>query len=135
VNRNALLSRDERALLARMPEHVEPGVRILANPRTGADFGYFLTGLDIFPAKYQLPRSPAYQLLMTQLQFATENPEVCDAVRALRAHYVLDFGADWVPPWDATALPGFTGFEGVPGFELVDRQGAASLWRITACGS
>ncbi|HET8927940.1 MAG TPA: DUF6541 family protein, partial [Microbacterium sp.] len=126
------LTLDERALLERLPDSVEPGARVLGNPGTGAAFGYALSGVDVFPAKWQLPRSPAFALLGERLVDAAVDPEVCAAADALDAQYVLDFG----PGDEGTGrvqLPGLTGFEDALGFELVDREGAAALWRITAC--
>ncbi|MDQ2671122.1 MAG: hypothetical protein M3Y31_10860, partial [Gemmatimonadota bacterium] len=126
------LTLDERALLERLPDTVDPGARVLGNPGTGAAFGYALTGVDVFPAKWQLPRSADFALLGERLVDASVDPAVCAAVDALDAAYVLDFG----PGDEGTGRverAGFTGFEQAQGFELVDREGDASLWRITAC--
>ena len=133
VTGTAWLDRDERALLARVADEVEPGATVLGNPGTGAALGYFLTGVDIFPAKWPVPTNPAYTLLKTELPNAATDPAVCEAVRDLNAGYVLDFGEGDVGPGIVQKMPGFTGFEGVPGFELVDSEGEAKLWRITAC--
>lgn len=126
------LTVDERALIQRLPETVEPGARVLGNPGTGAAFGYALSGVDVFPAKWQVPRGSAYLLLSERLSDIATDPEVCEAVDALGADYVLDFG-----PGDKgtgrVQLPGFTGLDGLSGFELADREGTASLWRITGC--
>lgn len=134
VHPDGWLSPDERALLARLPEEVPADATVLGNPHTGAALGYFLTGRHVFPAKWQVPSDPAYTLLKQRLHDAATDPEVCDAVRALHADYVLDFGIGTLnAPGTVEQMPGFTGFEGVPGFELVDRVGDASLWRIAAC--
>jgi len=133
VTDNAWLDRDERALLSRIADEVEPGARVLSNPGTGAALGYFLSGVDILPAQWWVPRDPAYTLLKTELPDAATDPAVCEAVRELDADYVLDFGEGDVGPGRVQKMPGFTGLEGQPGFELVDREGSASLWRITAC--
>lgn len=134
VTANAWLSADERALIARLPGDVEPGARILANPHTGAALAYYLSGVDVYPAKWQVPTDAAYTLLRDHLHEATTDPAVCDAVRTLGAQYVLDFGyIDPNAPGTFVPMPGFTDFDGVPGFELVDSEGDASLWRITAC--
>jgi len=134
VNENAWLDPDERALLARLADEVPDGATVLGNPHTGAALAYFLTGVDVFPAKWQVPRNGAYSLLKKQLPHAAADPAVCDAVRELGASYVLDFGEGDVGPGTVQKMPGFTGFEGVDGFELVDQEGDAKLWRITACG-
>lgn len=134
VDKNAWLSSDERALLARLADEVPEDVTVLGNPHTGAALGYFLTGRDVFPAKWQVPSDPAYTLLKTRLHDAATDPAVCDAVRALNAEYVLDFGIGSLnAPGTVEQMPGFTAFDSVPGFQLVDREGDASLWRITAC--
>lgn len=126
------LTTDERVLLERLRDTVDPGARVLGNPGTGAAFGYALSGVDVFPAKWQLPRSADFALLGERLVDASVDSAVCAAVDALDAEYVLDFG-----PGDAgtgrVELPGFTGLEQAQGFDLVDREGDASLWRITAC--
>ncbi|MDQ2670788.1 MAG: hypothetical protein M3Y31_09165, partial [Gemmatimonadota bacterium] len=126
------LTLDERALIERLSETIEPGARVLGNPGTGAAFGYALSGADVYPAKWQLPRGSAFLLLGERLAHLATDPEVCAAVDALDADYVLDFGSG-----DAgtgrVEMPGFTGFEGLAGFELADREGLASLWRITGC--
>lgn len=135
VNENAWLDPDERALLLRLDEDVPDGAVVLANPHTGAALAYFLTGVDVFPAKWQVPRDVDYGLVKNRLHDAATDPEVCDAVRALDAQYVLDFGLgdQATAPGTVQQMPGFTDLEGVDGFELVDQQGDAKLWRITAC--
>jgi hypothetical protein len=127
------LSLDERALIARLPETVVPGARVIGNPGTGASFAYALTGVDVYPAKWQVPRSPDYNLLAQNLRDAASDPAVCDAVDRLHVQYVLDFGPG-DPGTGHVKMPGMTRFTGQPGFVSVDRAGAASLWRITACG-
>lgn len=126
------LNTDEWNLLRRLPESVPAGAVVLANPGTGAAFGYALTGVDVRPPQWQVPNDPAFLLLGERLSTDASDPAVCAAVRDLGAGYVLDFG-----PGDRNVghviLPGLTGFEGQPGFDLVDREGEASLWRITAC--
>lgn len=134
VSDHSWLSIDEWALLDRLADHVEPGVRVLGNPGTGAAFGYALTGVDVFPRQWWVPTDPAYTLLKMRLHEAATDPAVCEAVHDLDARYVLDFGIGDTGPGRVEPMPGFTGFEGTPGFELVDREGEASLWRITACG-
>lgn len=133
VSERAWLDPDERAILARLDDHVPSGVTVLGNPHTGAALAYFLTGVDVFPAKWQVPRGGAYTLLKARLPEAAENPDVCAAVRELDAGYVLDFGEGDVGPGAVQKMAGFTRLDGVSGFELVDREGEAKLWRITAC--
>lgn len=126
------LSPDERTLLERLAQTVATGERIIGNPGTGAAFGYALSGADVYPAKWQVPLAPAYGVLAQGLRDASSEPAVCDAVAALDVAYVLDFGAG-DRGTGRVRMPGLTGFAGQSGFELVDSEGSASLWRVTAC--
>jgi hypothetical protein len=127
------LSTDERALLESLGEHVEAGARVIANPSTGAGFGYMLSGVDVYPRTWSPPRTAAWNLIAERLRDAGEDPEVCVALKSFGDPlYVLDFG----PGEDAPGrflMPGMTDFAGRPGFELVTERGDVSLWRITAC--
>lgn len=127
------LSADERDLLESLGEYVEPGARVIANPSTGAGFGYMLSGVDVYPRTWSPPRTAAWNLIAEQLRDAGEDPEVCAALATFGdPQYVLDFG----PGEDAPGrflMPGMTDFAGQPGFELIAERGDASLWRITAC--
>lgn len=133
VSERSWLDSDERTLLSRMPGEVPAGVTVLSNPGTGAAFGRFLTGVDVYPPRRGVPDDARYTLLKHRLKEVTSSNLVCEAVRGLGAGYVLDFGPGDEGFGRVEKMPGFTGFDGVPGFELVDREGAASLWRITAC--
>lgn len=128
------LSPDERTLLERLPKTTPPDARIIGNPSTGMAFGYMLSGRDVFPRTWQKPGEP-WDVLAQGLRDAGTDPRVCAALAAFGSpEFVLDFGPGESSP-GRYVMPGFTGFAGVPGFRLVDHQGDASLWRITACGS
>lgn len=127
------LSTDERALLERIDEVVEPGTLIIANPSTGAGFGYALSGANVYPRNWSQPDSPAWATLGARLRDVSERPDVCEALHAYGdPRYVLDFGPGDTSP-GRYVLPGMTGFASVKGFELVTAEGDAELWRITAC--
>lgn len=127
------LSTDERVVLESLGEHVKPGVRIIANPSTGAAFGYMLSGLDVYPRTWSPPDDSAWQVVSEHLRDVAENPRVCDALEELGdPEYVLDFGPGEALP-GRYVMPGMTDFAGQPGFERVEKKGTASLWKITAC--
>lgn len=129
----AMLSDDERALIERTPEHVEPGAVIIGNPTAGSGFGYVLTGLDVIPKTWAVPDDDTWTEMGKRLRYLGTDAEACRAWQAAGAPgYVYDFGAGEQSGGRIT-MPGFTRFDDRPGFELVDRQGAASLWRITGC--
>ena len=131
---DAYLNPDERQLLERISDEVPADARVLGNPSTGSGFGYFLSGIDVFPRTWAHPRTEAWQVLAQGLRDVATDPAVCEALTAYgEPRYVLDFGpGDELPGHYLT--PGMTDFAGQPGFELVDSVGDdASLWRITAC--
>ncbi|MBD8022252.1 DUF6541 family protein [Microbacterium gallinarum] len=127
------LSPDERALLERLDVHVAEGERVIGNPSTGMGFGYMLSGVDVFPRTWAPPRTEPWRVIEDDLRDAAEDPAVCEALEVYGSpSYVLDFGLGEDTP-GRFELPGMTDFAGRSGFELVDAEGEASLWRITAC--
>lgn len=130
---DSFLSPDEQVLLERLNEVVTPGSLIIANPSTGAAFGYALSGANVYPRTWSQPDTAAWGVISAHLRDASERDEVCEALRAYSdARYVLDFGPGDTSP-GRTVLPGMTGFDSVEGFELIAAEGDAELWRITAC--
>lgn len=132
---NALsyLSPDERLLLQRLAVTVPADGTVIANPSTGGAFGYMLSGRNVYPRTWRSPDGPAWATVATGLNQAAADPAVCTALADLGSpRYVLDFGPGEASP-GRSVMPGMTGFAGRPGFDKVDEQGDASLWRITAC--
>jgi len=133
ANDESFLSPDERELLERLDEEVPETERVIGNPSTGTGYGYLLSGRDVYPRTWSAPRSAEWAILAERLRDVAVDPDVCDALAMYGSpEYVLDFGEG-----EQTAgrylMPGFTDLSGQDGFELVDREGDASLWRITAC--
>lgn len=129
----SFLDPDERSILARLDEWIPAGERVIANPSTGAGFGYMLSGVDVFPRTWATPRTEAWSTLSAHLRGAAQTPEVCEALAAYGdPQFVLDFGPGDTTPGRYIA-PGMTGFAGRAGFELIAEAGEASLWQITAC--
>lgn len=130
---DAYLNPDERAMLESLDELVDPGARVLGNPSTGTGFGYFLSGVDVYPRTWSPPTSHQWAILGQHLREAAGESEVCDALAAYAdPEYVLDFGPGEQGP-GRYEMPGMTDFVGQDGFELVAEEGDVSLWRITAC--
>lgn len=131
---DAYLNPDERELLESLADEVPADARVLGNPSTGSGFGYFLSGIDVYPRTWAAPRSPQWQTIAQDLRNAADDPAVCEALKTYGdPEFVLDFGPGEKGP-GRYLVPGMTDFAGQPGFELVDSVGDdASLWRITAC--
>ena len=133
IGNDTWLSSDEREILERLPEHVPAGSRVIGNPSTGTGFGYVMSGVDVYPRTWSHPRNATWATIQTGLRDAGTDLAVCDALEMLGTpEFALDFGEGEATP-GRFILPGMTDFAGQPGFELVDSQGDASLWRITAC--
>jgi len=132
VSAQSFLSVDELALLRRLDETVPEDATVIGNPGTGMAFGYAISGRDVIPRTWSPPAGADYAVLWESLRDVATEPAVCDALDTFDARYVLDFGPGEEYPgrW---LMPGFTGLADQPGFELVDREGTASLWRVTAC--
>ena len=108
------------------------GELVVGNPSTGMALGFALGDHPVYPLSWQPPRTSAYDVLASSLNQVATDPDVCPAVDVVGARYVLDFGAGETE-YGRYILPGFTGIDAADGFELVDREGEAALWRITAC--
>ncbi|MFC7618190.1 DUF6541 family protein [Actinokineospora soli] len=129
-----LLSPDEEALLKRLDQHVPPGVKMIGDPWNGSGFSYAFSGRrTLTPHLNEGSMPPEAKTLMNDLSRIGEDPALCALVRELNVYYVLDF--DGRVLWDhPKAYPGLETVEFNRGLVLVDRQGWASLYRITACG-
>lgn len=133
MNDRSYLSDDEYAVLTDLPELVPDDALIIANPSTGAGFGYLLGEREVFPRTWSPPMSEAWNVLASRLNDAGEDDAVCEALAAYGdPDFVLDFGIGGTGPGEYL-MSGMTGFDGRDGFEEIASEGEASLWRITAC--
>lgn len=128
-----LLTEDELALIQRLPELVEPGAGIVGVPQTGASLSYAYTGIPTLLPYGTLPPSQAGKVVYSSLNEMRTDPEVCAAIEETGVRYVLDFGIASVHPGRTVVEPGLRGLTEENGFELVDREGNAALYRITGC--
>ncbi|WP_438353562.1 DUF6541 family protein [Microbacterium sp. CJ88] len=132
VTADSFLSADELAVLERLDQTVPADGVVIGNPGTGMAFGYAISGRNVVPRTWSPPPSGEFGVLWTSLRDVAADPAVCAALDAFGARYVLDFGPGEEYPgrW---LMPGFDRLDGQPGFTLLDRQGAATLWYVTAC--
>lgn len=135
-----LVSIDELALLERLDEEVPDGSVIAGNPWTGTSFAYAVSGRHVLNPHFNAVTDLRAGTINTGLDRALTDPEVCRVVRDLHVDYVLDFGTymrDVGESGVATDVArGYTGLidlESSDVVRLVDREGPARLYRITAC--
>ncbi len=132
-----VLDADERTLLDRLPAEVPAGQSVAGNPWNGSGF---VDALDdrtaLFPhmtSTFDPPRA----VVAAHLRDAASDPAVCEAARALDLRWVLDFGGYHLwggdPSHRDALYPGLEDVGSAPGFRLVDSQGHAKLYELTAC--
>lgn len=135
----AILSEDEFELIERLPDLVDESAVIAGSPWTGTSLAYAIADREVVAPHFNFSRDPNKVIINTRLNKALDDPEVCPALRELDVEYVLDFGRS---AGDVGHDRGFDGLEQYPGLvglassgvvELVDSEGAAKLYRITAC--
>lgn len=138
--RSPLVSTDELALLERLDESVPEGSVVVGNPWTGTSFAYAVSGREVLNPNFNSTTDPRAVIINKELNNALTDPQVCDVVRALGTDYVLDFGKfSRKPGRSGVQLDGASGYVGLLNLKdsgvvtEVDREGAAVLYRITAC--
>lgn len=133
-DRSVILSEDEYNLLNRLDEHVEPGATVVVNPWHGGGLVYAIADREP-TTPYMVPHwSPAVKELNENLENVATDPAVCDAVRQEKAEYVLVLDPKNIS--EIALAENYEGLDEIPerqGFELVDREGDAGLYKITAC--
>ncbi len=130
---NNVLSDDERALIARLPEHVPDGAVIAGSPWTGTSYAYALAGYPVLLSYQKSVPDEDAELILYSFAFEPDSPQVCDALQRTGVRFVLDFGTREVES-GRHEYPGIENLDGNPAAELVDQQGEAKLFRITSCG-
>lgn len=127
-----LLSPDELALLDRLDEEVPSDATVVGSPWTGSSLVYALSDRRaLLPAIFG-ERDEDTLVLMAALRDATTDASVCAAVDSLDVDYALDFGEREVHG-GINQIGGLSNLDESAAVELVDREGDASLYRISAC--
>ncbi|HEY9355988.1 MAG TPA: DUF6541 family protein [Arthrobacter sp.] len=129
-----LVSADELAVIRRLERTVPADSTLLGNPYTGAALSYALGDRKAAQLHILSYISPELQEIYDDLDVVVSDPDVCAAVKDENAYYALDFGSKEVHGGDHTP-PGLKHLDRNPGVELVDSQGEAKLYRITACSN
>lgn len=133
-NDSRLLSDDELALLQRLDDEVPADAVIAGNPYTGTSLAYALADREVLMRHILVDLTPEMEEVNDHLRDADEDPDVCAAVRELGVEYVLDFGDREVHKEAYHPLPGLLDLADSDAVRLVDQQGDAKLYAVTACG-
>jgi hypothetical protein len=129
-----LVSADELAVIQRLHLTVPPDAVLIDNPYTGAALSYALGDRKSAQLHVLSSVSPAVEKIYESAGSVSTDPSVCDAVRQEKGFYILDFGTEEVHGGNHM-VPGLTHLDTNPGLQLIDSQGKAKLYKITACGS
>ena len=128
-----LVSRDEYELIERLDGEIEEGAAVVGNPWTGSSLVYALAGHRPLQLHTIAALDPEEEEIYADLRNALTDPAVCPALEETGVKYVLDFGTQEVH--GAThPYPGLQGLDSSGAVTLVDQEGEAKLYRITACG-
>ena len=127
-----MLSTDEFLLMKRMGRHVSTSEQVLSDPWNGSGYMLAVGGTTPFYAHLNMNWDHDHAYLATNFEHIDSDPQVC---RILTDHHI-DWYADMGGPYVANDPQHqiFNGLHPVPqALQLVDSQGRAKLYRITAC--
>ncbi|MPV87674.1 hypothetical protein GB882_03265 [Georgenia ruanii] len=141
ITYGTVLDADDAAVLSRMPQTLPADAVVLGDPAGGAAYAYAIghrhvvfPQLTVAAIRSPDPREP-HVLLAMHFNRIHWDARVCDAVRAVGATYFYqDTAGDAQGDKVSDTTLGLRNVDTSRGFELVDRAGTVSLWRITACG-
>lgn len=127
-----LMSPDERMLLDRVSTKVPRGDTIIGSPWTGTSLAYAISNRRTLTPHAGNTIPPETLSLMNHLENIRKDPRICSTVRKLHSYYVLDFPG---PTMHDVRIdfPGLDDLRDNSALRVVDRQGPATLYRITGC--
>jgi len=128
-----LLSPDELVLLGRLDSEVPEDATVVGSPWTGTSLVYALSDRRALIPHVYGERDTDTLRLMRSLRDAEPGTPACEAVADLDARYVLDFGDREIHGGDSV-IAGLEDLGESAAVELVDSEGDARLYRVTACG-
>lgn len=133
TNDSPLISSDEMALLMRLKNEIPDDATLIGNPWNGSALAYAFTGRKViqFHILSELPAGS--EKLYAGLNAATTDPSLCPIIQRLDLGYVLDFGHREVHGGD-NGFRGLDNLEAAGVGKLVDSEGQAKVYKLTACG-
>ncbi|MFG6402031.1 DUF6541 family protein [Microbacterium sp. P04] len=129
----------EESFLSEVEQIVGPDAVVANNPFDGSAMAYSLFGIQVLfpalPGNWMGVPSADQQIVMSSLNEAADDPEVCRAVNDLGVEYVveLETGERGIFGYVPEMFAGVDVTPLTPGFEEVLRDGDLALYRVTAC--
>ena len=134
TDNSSILTSDEYSLLRRLDRFVPPDAVIADNPWNGSSLAYAVSGRRVLTYPLYNQKDDEDKLISQHLRDAEGSPGICRAVQDKHVGYVLDFGQQYVAnDADSKSYSGLEGLETSPAVRLIDQQGAAKLYEVTAC--
>lgn len=130
---SSLISTDEMTLLERITTKIPEDAVLVGNPWNGSALAYAFTGRKVIQFHMLSELPDGSEELYVALNTATSDPSICPIVRNLNLGYVLDFGHREVHGGD-NGFRGLDNLEAAGVAELVDSEGEAKIYQLTACG-
>ncbi|WP_111718598.1 DUF6541 family protein [Homoserinimonas sp. OAct 916] len=127
-----LLSLDEQTLLERLDADVPVDAVIVGSPWTGTSLSFALANrYSLIPHIYtELDQDMT--TIVDHLNQAKSDPQVCPALARTGVRFVLDFGPHEVHN-GSHPYPGLADLSDSDAVTLIDEQGDARLYEVTAC--
>nr|WP_299165930.1 DUF6541 family protein [uncultured Arthrobacter sp.] len=132
LTEESALSIDERTLIGRLPQHVPDDAVIAGNPWSGTAYAYALSGIEVLTPHLGTTGAPENLQLLMELNQVSTNPAVCSLLQTTGVEYVLEFPGKEIHAGDHF-YPGVEDLSGQPGLTVLDSEGEATLYEITAC--
>lgn len=128
----ALLTPDELDVLNHVDEYVPEGAMVAGNPWTGAGLVYAIADRPAMLPHVGGFDTPQTDIIGEHLRDADRYTSVCDAVKALKVGYALDFGTREVHG-EKHDFGGLTELATSTAVEPLYTSGDVGLYKITAC--
>lgn len=132
----AQVDAQELALIRRLPNYTTADDVIANNPYNGSALAMALAGRHmLFPYSSQGDLNPDLYTLRFWLNRVGSDQDVCAAAKQQGVTYLLDFGTDYIPAFNAprSLYPGITLAADSDAFTLVASEGHAKLYKLTTC--
>jgi hypothetical protein len=132
VEEHKLVTDRMRAFYDRIAAEIPEDSVVIGNPFDGSVMLWALADRKVLSPHFLFEESPDQEYLGRNLKRAATDPRVCQVLARYRVEYVL-IGRNDPDIAAITPYEGIAPSRNAEGFELVDRAGPTSLYRITAC--
>lgn len=130
----SIVSSDEYRLFERLAAEVPEDSVIAVNPWNGGSLAYAFSDRSVLEYHQTHRKNADMRAVAEGLSDAATKPGVCDAVRRLNVEYALDLGEQYLLNHPSNLeYPGLKDLENSSSVTLVDQEGEARLYKVTAC--